>query len=397
MRKLSIYLSGLLFVANTALAQDDLVAKVAAQGKDVNEKGYRFTSQVDLSVLPVKNQASSGTCWSYATTSFIESEMARMGNDAVDLSEMYTARQVYFDKAQKYVRMHGHLNFAQGGALPDVLYVIKKYGAVPYSVYAGLEYGEDKNKHGELENVLKNMLDAVIKNHNRRLSTAWLNVVNATLDAYFGAYPENFTYNGKSYTPKSFAEKVVKINPDDYVQFTSFTHSPFYEEMFIEVPDNWSWGTSHNLPLDEMMQNVDNALDKGYTLSWATDVSEKGFSVKNGLAIVPATPFESMSEDERKAIFEAPGAEPDITQEMRQQAFDNYETTDDHGMHIVGRSVDQNGNKYYIVKNSWGDISNPYKDGYIYCSEAFLRYKTISFVVHKDALTKNTRKHLNMK
>jgi bleomycin hydrolase len=396
MKKLFITFSAALLLVGNVQAQDDLVAKVRSQSQDTDKKGYEFTTQVDLSVLPVKNQASSGTCWSYATTSFIESEMARIGKNPVDLSEMFTARMVYHDKAIRYVRLEGNLNFAQGGALPDVLYVLKKYGAMPYTEYRGLEYGEDVNRHSELENVLKGMLDAIIKNPNGRLSTAWLPAFNSVLDAYFGAIPEEFEFEGKKYTPRSFTEKVVGINPDDYVQITSFLHAPFYEEMFIEVPDNWSWGTSYNMPLDELMENVDNALDNGFTLSWATDVSEKGFSARNGLAIVPAIPYAKMTPDQRREMFEHPVEELQITPEMRQAAFDNFETTDDHGMHIVGRVVDQNGTSYYVVKNSWGEIPNPYKDGYIFCSETFLRYKTISFVVHKDALTKKTRKRLGL-
>ncbi|MCC5915868.1 MAG: aminopeptidase [Cryomorphaceae bacterium] len=396
MKKVIFFLGAFLIMSGSAFAQDDLVAKVASQAKDVDKKGYTFTTQIDLSVLPVKNQASSGTCWSYATTSFIESEMARLGVNPIDLSEMFTARMVYHDKANRYVRLHGHLNFAQGGALPDVLYIIKKYGAVPYLKYRGLEYGEDMNRHSELEKVLKGMLDAIIQNPNKRLSTAWKPAFNAVLDAYFGPFPETFTHEGKTYTPRSFADEVVKIKPDDYVQISSYTHAPYFSEMYIEVPDNWAWGTCYNLPLDELMETVDNALDKGYTLSWATDVSEKGFSARNGLAIVPAKPYHKMSEEERKAMFESPVEELEITPELRQAAYDNYETTDDHGMHIVGRVVDQNGTKYYVVKNSWGEISNPYKDGYIYCSEAFLRYKTISFVVHKDVLSKKTIKKLGI-
>jgi bleomycin hydrolase len=397
MNKLFITFSAAaLFMAGNVQAQDDLVAKVRSQSQDTDKKGYEFTTQIDLSVLPVKNQASSGTCWSYATTSFIESEMARIGRKPVDLSEMFTARMVYNDKAIRYVRLEGHLNFAQGGALPDVLYVMKKYGAMPYTEYRGLEYGEDVNRHSELEKVLKSMLDAVVSNPNGRLSTAWKTAFNSVLDAYFGTIPEKFDFEGKSYTPRSFADKVVGLNPDDYVQITSFLHAPFYQEMFIEVPDNWSWGTSYNLPLDELMENVDHALDKGFTLSWATDVSEKGFSARNGLAIVPAIPYATMTADQRREMFESPVDEMKITPEMRQAAFDNFETTDDHGMHIVGRVADQNGTRYYVVKNSWGEISNPYKDGYIYCSETFLRYKTISFVVHKDALTKKTRKSLGL-
>ncbi len=390
----SLFLSLFVFIGLSGFAQDDLVRKVNEQSKDVDTRGYEFATEVDLSVLPVKNQASSGTCWSYATTSFIESEMLRMGKTPVDLSELFTVRQVYLDKAERYVRLHGHLNFAQGGALPDIIYVLKKYGAVPDTVYKGLNYGEEKNKHGEVESVLKGMLDAVIKNPNGRLSTAWKPAFTSALDAYLGAFPETFTYEGKTYTPREFADKVVGVNPDEYVQITSFTHEEEYDEIFIDVPDNWAWGTSYNLPLDEMMDNLNHALDNGYTVSWATDVSEKGFSVRNGLGIVPAQPFDKMTREERRAIFESPVEELDITPEIRQAAYDNYETTDDHGMHIVGRSVDQNGTKYYLVKNSWGDIKNPYKDGYIYCSEAYVRYKTISFLMHEDALIKKTRKKL---
>ncbi len=388
------FLALFLSFSASILAQDDLVKKVYQQNEAVYEQGYQFTEEVSLDVLPIKNQASSGTCWSYATTSFVESEMLRKGKTPVDLSEMFTVRQVYKDKAERYVRLHGHLNFAQGGATPDVLYVLKKYGAVPYYEYKGLEYGEEKNKHSELESVLKNMLDAVIKNPNGRLSTAWKSAVESTLNAYLGDYPESFNYDGKTYTPRTFADQIVGINTDDYVQITSFINEDMHSNVFIEVPDNWSWATAFNVPLDEMIDNLDNALDNGYTVSWATDVSEKGFSVHNGIAIVPAKPFETMSDEEKKAVFQSPTEELKITPELRQQAYDNYETTDDHGMHIVGRSVDQNGTKYYLVKNSWGEIENPYKNGYVYCSESFVRYKTISLMMHRDALTKKTKRRI---
>lgn len=388
------FLALFLSFSASILAQDDLVKKVYQQNEAVHEQGYQFTEEVSLDVLPIKNQASSGTCWSYATTSFVESEMLRKGKTPVDLSEMFTVRQVYKDKAERYVRLHGHLNFAQGGATPDVLYVLKKYGAVPYYEYKGLEYGEEKNKHSELESVLKNMLDAVIKNPNGRLSTAWKSAVESTLNAYLGDYPESFNYDGKTYTPRTFADQIVGINTDDYVQITSFINEDMHRNVFIEVPDNWSWATAFNVPLDEMIDNLDNALDNGYTVSWATDVSEKGFSVHNGIAIVPAKPFETMSDEEKKAVFQSPTEELKITPELRQQAYDNYETTDDHGMHIVGRSVDQNGTKYYLVKNSWGEIENPYKNGYVYCSENFVRYKTISLMMHRDALTKKTKRRI---
>jgi bleomycin hydrolase len=386
----------LLFALGTSYAQDDLVNKVKGQGSDNAEKLFSFEIKKDLTTTEVKNQASSGTCWSYATTSFVESEMARMGKEPVDLSEMFTVRMVYLDKAIKYVRLNGHLNFAQGGALPDVLYVIKKYGAVPEEVYRGLNYGEDVNKHGELELVLKNFLDGVIANKNKRLSTAWLPAFNAILDSYLGTYPEEFEYKGKNYTPRTFADVVVGVNPDDYVQLTSFSHDPYFTEVFIEVPDNWTWGTSYNVPLSDLRSALDVAIDKGFTVDWAADVSEKGFSLKNGVAIVPEKDFAAMSEEERKEMFNGPKPEKVITEAVRQLAYDNYETTDDHAMHITGYALDKEGNKYYLVKNSWGDRKNDYRDGYLFVSEPYFDYKTISILLHKDALSKDLKKKLKI-
>lgn len=376
--------------------QDNLINQVKNNGSSDAEASFVFETLVDLDATPVKNQGRSGTCWSYATTSFVESEMIRNGKEPIDLSEMYTVRQVYLDKAEKYVRLHGHLNFAQGGALPDVLYVIKKYGAVPQEVYSGLEYDEEINNHSELEAILKAQLDVVIKNRKKKLSPAWKKAFNATLDAYLGAYPEEFKWKGKTYTPRSFADEVVGINPDDYVQITSFNHKPFYEEMMIEVPDNWTWGESYNVPLNEMVAVVDNSLSKGYTVGWATDVSEKGFSLKNAVAIVPSKPYGEMEKAERKKMFNGPKEEMEVTQEVRQKAYDNYETTDDHGMQITGMVKDQDGSEYYIVKNSWGDRENENRDGYIYASKAFFKYKSISVLVHKDALPKNLKKKFDI-
>lgn len=379
-----------------ASAQDDLINKVKDNGTETAEKGYVFETVVDLETTPVKNQGRSGTCWSYATTSFLESEMLRRGKKPVDLSEMFTVRNVYMDKAEKYVRLHGHLNFAQGGALPDVLYVIKKYGAVPQEVYEGLDYGTDGNNHGELEAVLAAQLEQVIKNKNGQLTPSWKKAFNATLDAYLGAYPEKFTWEGKTYTPRSFADEYLGINPDDYVQLTSWTHQPMNAEVMIQVPDNWAWGTSYNVPLNEMMDAIDHSLEEGYTVAWATDVSEKGFSLKNGMAIVPAKDYSDMSSEERQAMFDGPMGELKITPEIRQEAYDNYETTDDHGMQITGLVKDQNGDHYYIVKNSWGERENDKRPGYIYASKPFVAYKTISVMMHKDALPKDIRKRFDL-
>lgn len=375
-------------------AQDDLINKVKDNGAE--EAGFEFTTIVDLEATPVKNQGRSGTCWSYATTGFVESEMLRMGKDPVDISEMFTVRNVYYDKALKYVRLHGYLNFAQGGALPDVMYVIARYGAMPQVEYEGLDYGTEINNHGELEAVLKSMLDEVIKNKNGSLTPVWQEAIDATLDAYLGEVPEEFEWEGKTYTPRSFADEVLGINPDDYVQLTSFTHHPMNSEVMIQVPDNWAWGKAYNVHLQDMMDALDNALNEGYTVAWATDVSEKGFSLRNGVAIVPATDYNDMSAEERKAMFDGPKEEKQITQENRQEAYDNYETTDDHGMLITGMVKDQEGNIYYIVKNSWGERGNDFRAGYINASRAFVAYKSIGIMMHKDALPKSLKKKLGL-
>lgn len=381
-----ILIPALALGALSVSAQDNLVNAASQNGAEANP-GYQFETLIDIEATEVKNQYSSGTCWSYATSSFLESEMVRMGRLPIDLSEMFTVRQVYVDKAEKYVRLHGNLNFAQGGALPDVLYVIDRYGAVPQSAYNGLNYGTDLNEHSELEMALKGIVDAVIKNENRSgITPVWQSAFEAYLDTYLGAYPETFEYNGETYTPRTFADDVVGIDPDEYVQLTSWTHHEFDTEVQIQVPDNWTWGSSINIELDEMMENIDNALEEGYTVAWAADVSEDGFSVRNGLAIVPEG-WDDMNSSEREACFSNPVPQMEITQEIRQAAYDNYETTDDHAMQITGKVQDQNGDLYYIVKNSWGEIGNDYRDGYLYVSDDFVRYKTISVMMHKDAVT----------
>ncbi len=372
-------------------------------------KGYQFTDQIVIPSTDVKNQNRSGTCWCYSTTTMLESEILKAGGPKVRLSEMWVVRLSYMEKAEKYIRLHGHLNFGAGGAAHDVTEIIKRYGIVPQEAYPGLNYGTDLPEFRELFPALKSYLNSIIQTARRaKLTPVWKKGFNALLDTYFGPLPETFEYNGKTYTPKEFAAS-LPINMDDYASFTSFTHHPFYKPFILEIPDNWMWETAWNLPLNEMTAIVDNALKNGYTVAWGTDVSEKGFSRSKAIGVIPETKLENLSgtEAERwgklteKEIadarykFEQPGAERKITQEIRQTAFDNYETQDDHGMVIVGTAVDQIGNRYFKVQNSWGTAS-PYK-GFWYFSRPFFEYKTTTIMVNRKAVPKEIAKKLGWK
>ncbi|MCH5327882.1 MAG: aminopeptidase [Coprobacter sp.] len=387
------------------------IASVAlgSMAQEPGKKGdYQFTDVKLLQTTPVKNQNSSGTCWSFSGIAFLESELLRQGKPEMDLSEMFIVRQAYIEKAERYVRMHGATGFGAGGASLDVIDMVKKYGIVPEEVYRGLNYGTDIHRHGELDAVLEAYVKAVVTNKNRKLTPAWKEGYIAILDAYLGKFPETFTYEGKEYTPKSFFDS-LGLNMDDYVSFTSFTHHPFDTQFAVEVPDNWACGLSYNVPLDDFSRILENSIDKGYTVFWASDVSERGFAYNKGYAIVPDDEVKDMSdsekarwttltEEEKQAELKArkeEKKEKTITQENRQEAFDNYETTDDHGMQIVGTATDQNGTRFYKVKNSWG-TDNEY-GGYFYASEPFVLYKTISYVVNKNAVPKDIQKRLNLK
>lgn len=367
---------------------------------------YQFTVVKENPITSIKDQANTGTCWSFSAVSFLESELLRKGKGTHNLSEMYIVRRNYEDKADKYARTHGHMIFAQGGSFADVVETLDEYGVVPNDAYNGLLDGNDRHNHTEMEKALSGYVKGIIP--GRSLSDYWKTAYNTILDTYMGVRPESFTYEGKTYTPHSFRD-YLGLKQSDYVSITSYTHYPFYSQFAIEVPDNWRWATSYNLPIDEMMEAIDHALMNGYTIAWASDVSEVGFS-RQGIAIIPdenaaenagtdQARWLGMSDAERKGnISNKIGSEilkeKEITQEMRQVAYNNYETTDDHGMHIYGIAKDQLGNKYYMVKNSWGE-TGPYK-GYWYASEAFVRYKTMSIVLNKESLPKEIIKKTNL-
>ncbi len=350
-----------------------------ATQKQWKEK-FGFAAVKSLPVTPVKDQAKSGTCWDYAGISFVESEMLRMGKKPVDLSEMYVAYKAYQGKADKYVRMHGNMPFSPGGEGTDVLDVIRMYGAMPQEAYMGLTGSETANDHGELHKALSAYVKSVVA--SRVIRGDWKKGFDGILDRYLGELPSEFTYRGKKYTPRTFADKVVGINPSDYMYFMSWTYEPYYKKSHLLVPDNWTWEKYYNIPLDDMMRTLDYALDNGYTAMWSADMTEDGFSVPLGIAVVPQDPKDSL-------LFDGPKPEKEITEQMRQQAFDDYSTVDDHAMHITGIARDVNGKKYYIVKNSWGTEKG--FSGMYYVSEAYVRYKTICIVLHKDGVPSDVK------
>ncbi len=398
----SVYMLAAMAVALGASAQE------AADSVKEEVKGFVFTDVITIPSTSVKNQNKSGTCWSFAGTGFIEDAVRKAKGDSLDLSEMFTVRMCYLDKARRDVRLQGKGNVSQGGSIVDVAYVMDKYGAMPEEIYSGLNYGEKKHDHAELSRVIEAYMGAV--NRSAVPTTAWEEGLTGILDAYLGKVPETFEYQGKVYTPKSYAES-LGLNFKDFIPFTSYTHHPYWETFAIEVPDNWLWEQYHNVPMDVMKQIVDEALAKGYTVNWAADVSEKGFKWAKGYAVLPTVKDSanlegtelsrwvalSDSEREKEAYnFEGPKdlVELTVTPEVRQEMFDRHQTTDDHGMVIVGTAVDQLGNKYYKVKNSW-DTDHVY-GGYFYVSEPYFLAKTLSFMVHKDALPKEVKKKLNL-
>jgi aminopeptidase C len=372
----------------------------------IAQNGYQFSVIKENPITPVKNQASSGTCWSFSGVGLFESELIRMGKGEFDLSEMYIVRRNYEDKAIKYARLHGHLNFAAGGSFADVVETLDDFGILPEEAYRGLNYGSETHNHCEMDKVLKGYMDGIIGARN--VTPVWFNGFSAILDTYLGEVPETFVYQGKEYDAQSFRDW-LGLKQEDYISLTSYTHHPFYTAFPVEVPDNWRWALSYNLPIDELMEVMEYAIMEGYTIAWASDVSEAGFS-RSGIAIVPDenAPENAGSDQERwlgQSVRERDAdlrarvgvellAEKNITQEMRQVAYDRYETTDDHGMQIYGIAKDQKGNPFFMVKNSWGE-TGPYK-GLWYASAPFVKYKTMSIVLNKEALPAVIAKKLGL-
>ena len=405
-KNICVILSMLLFGSFMLNAQTDTAAK---------DEGYVFTDVKVLPVTSVKDQHRAGTCWCYSGLGFIEAELLRMGKGEYDFSEMYIVYNTYIDRARAAVRTHGDISFSQGGSFYDVIYGMKTFGLVPeHEMRPGAAYGDTLSDHSELSAVSDAVIKAIAEGNLKKLQSKdnemlWEKAIRAIHSIYLGECPKEFVYNGVNYTPQSFYNS-LGLNADDYVSITSYTHHPFYEKFVLEIQDNWRWAQCYNLPLDEMMQVFDYAIENGYPVAWGSDVSEDGFrsNVKNGFCVLPdleATSAAAGSDmahwtglsvaDRKKEAQSKPTPQRIVTQEERQVAYDNWETTDDHGMLIYGTATDQIGNEYYLVKNSWGDYGKYH--GMFYVSKAFARYKTMNIIVHKDALPKDIKKKLGIK
>ena len=392
MNKVKFSLIALSFGA-CLFAQDNLVNSL--KNNHSENPDFKFTIIKENGATSVKDQGSSGTCWSYSGNSFLESEMIRMGKQPIDLAEIFTARMSYHDKAKLYVLNNGTgITWGEGGALHDVINMFRKYGIVPQETYTGLVNGQTRNNFAEMSEVIKEMLNVYAKNPSKKLSSNWLDNIDSMLDAYLGKIPETFTYNNKKYTPKTFAKEVVGINPDDYVEISSYKDYPYYKPFVLPVPDNWSHDRVWNVPMEELTTIIDYAIKNGYTVGWATDVSEPYFSYKNGIAYVPNINLNNIDAETKANLFNGPKPDKVITEDMRQDALNNLTTTDDHGMQITGLAKDQTGKEYYIVKNSWGS-TNDYK-GYLYATKPYVQFKSTAILVHKDGIPKDILKKLKV-
>lgn len=354
----------------------------------VSAQKYEFTTVKDIEDTEVKSQGRTGTCWSFSTTSFLESEIIRLTGRNIDLSEMFTVRNTYSEKANNYLYRQGKAQFSEGGLAHDVINSVAKYGLVPEQVFTGLDVGQNRHNHAEMIAVLKAMLDAYIKNPAGELSPKWKQAVESVLNVYLGENKQEFTFEGKKYTPKTFAE-YVKIDPSNYITISSFEHAKKHDKFILNIPDNFSNGMFYNVSLDELVSVTEEAIKNGYTVELDCDVSEKTFSSKNGIAVIPAS-----STENDKSLTEIV-KEKNITPSLRQAEFENFNTTDDHLMHIVGLVKDQKGNSYFKVKNSWG--TNQGNEGYVYMSVPYFRLKTISVLLHKDAVSSSLKEKLSVK
>jgi bleomycin hydrolase len=355
---------------------------------------YHFKVIRDMEAGPVEDQGNSGTCWSFSGLSFFQAEALRLNrNKNVNLSEMFVVRNMYPLKAENFIRMHGKAQFGEGGEFTDDIRCLRDYGLVPQSIYDG-------NRHGVYDYTkmlfsLDSLLKKVVSSETTIDASDYQPKFNALVDHGMGTPPQKFDYDGKSYTPASFAAS-LDLKADDYVVITSFSHHPFYKPFVLEVPDNWNWQPFYNVPVDDLTAIVENALKNGYTIGWAADVSEAGFNFPLGVAVVPESPLDKMTKAEQQQLFRSPVKEKTITQAMRQAAFDNYETQDDHGMHIVGLVQDQFGRNFFRVKNSWGTANNA-AGGYFYASEPYFAYKTTNIMVNKKAIPKDIAKKLGIR
>jgi len=346
---------------------------------------YTFTEIITVPHTPVKDQHQSGTCWSFAGTSFVEAEVMRLGGPELDLSEMWSVRKAWENRAYRYVQLHGAFNFGPGGEPHQVMETLAERGLVPNNAYSGLTFGEDLPVHNEMDNVLEAFVKAVVENKSRKLSPVWFQAYSGILDAYLGEVPQEFDYEGETYTPKSFTEKFLKLNPDEYVEITSYMDHDYFKNYFLMIPDNWDYEEYYNVPMGSLQGTIEFALNQGYTVAWAADVSDKFFNHKKGLALVPEKDWEEMRTGERDSVFIVPAKQKEITPEMRLEAYRNYTTTDDHSMHIIGMAKDQDGNTWYKVKNSWAADSNKF-GGYFYASQSYILLRTIAIYVSMDVV-----------
>lgn len=357
---------------------------VSYSQNDVHD--FKILNQVKTT--PVKNQGKTGTCWAFATTSFVETELLRMGFDELNISEMFTVRHKLLVMAEKYVRYHGSYNFGDGGQAHDVLDVIDNYGLVTEEAYSGMNIGLETHNHGEMTTVIKAMLDAILKKKGGKLTPKWKEAVEAVLNIYLGTPPEKFDYNQAEHTPKSFV-KSVGFNTSEYVEITSYTHIPFYEKFNLQLPDNWSNEEYYNVPMNELLEIIDNALNNGYSVCWDGDSGDDNFYRNDGYAVIPV---KEKIKDEKVT---SPEKEKKVNQEMRQVAFENFDVTDDHLMHLVGIAENQEETKFYYTKNSWGTENKKF-DGYWYMSEEYVKLKTVAIMVHKDSIPEKIKEKLGL-